>query len=132
MRYSYGDVVNNLERYQWCPECGERATSVAKRPQKDSKCKNGHEWYIDLATMAVEPGCDDYGMAYEKIVHPEHYNKHPSGVECIDIIRWFDFNIGVAIKHLWRAGMKPGESAVEDVKKAIWYLQNEVERLSID
>ena len=68
-------------------------------------------------------------MTYEKIVHPEHYNKHPSGVECIDIIRWFPFNIGVAIKHLWRAGMKPGESAVEDLKKAIWYLQDEVERL---
>lgn len=68
-------------------------------------------------------------MNYEKINHPEHYNKHPSGVECIDIIRWYTFNIGVAMKYLWRAGKKPGEAAVEDIKKAIWYLQNEVERL---
>lgn len=66
---------------------------------------------------------------YEKVNHPEHYNKHPSGVECIDIIRWYPFNVGVAMKHLWRAGLKPGESAVEDLKKAIWYLQDEVERL---
>ena len=66
---------------------------------------------------------------YEKVNHPKHYNQHPSGVECIDIIRWYAFNVGVAMKHLWRAGLKPGESAVEDIKKAIWYLQNEVDRL---
>ena len=66
---------------------------------------------------------------YEKVNHPKHYNQHPSGVECIDIIRWYPFNVGVAMKHLWRAGLKPGESAVEDIKKAIWYLQNEVDRL---
>ena len=129
MKYNWGDRVDDNERYKLCPECGGPATSVAKRPQKDSKCKNGHEWYIHLETMTVLKGLPGH---YEKIVHPEHYNKHPSGVECIDIIRWFPFNIGVAIKHLWRAGLKPGEKAVEDIKKAIWYLQDEVERLSID
>jgi len=66
---------------------------------------------------------------YEKVNHPKHYNQHPSGVECIDIIRWYTFNVGVAMKHLWRSGKKPGETAIEDIKKAIWYLENEVGRL---
>ena len=38
------------------------------------------------------------------INHPSHYNKHPSGVECIDIIRHHSHNVGAAIKYLWRAG----------------------------
>lgn len=37
------------------------------------------------------------------IDHPSHYNKHPSGVECISITEWFNFNIGNAIKYLWRS-----------------------------
>ena len=62
-----------------------------------------------------------------KVDHPAHYNQHPTGVECIDIIEHFNFNIGVAIKHLWRAGLK-GE-ALEDLQKAAWYLQREIERV---
>ena len=58
--------------------------------------------------------------------HPIHYNQHPSGVECIDIIEHFNFNIGVTIKHLWRAGLK-GE-VLEDLRKAAWYIQREIER----
>ena len=30
--------------------------------------------------------------------HPKHYNMHPSGIECIDVIRPMSFNIGTAIK----------------------------------
>lgn len=63
----------------------------------------------------------------EKVDHPVHYNQHPTGVECIDIIEHFNFNIGVTIKHLWRAGLK-GET-LEDLRKAAWYLQHEIERV---
>lgn len=59
--------------------------------------------------------------------HPTHYNQHPTGVECIDIIEHFGFNIGTAIKHLWRSGLK-GE-ALEDLRKAAWYIQREIERV---
>lgn len=38
--------------------------------------------------------------------HPIHYNQHPSGIECIDIVRHHDFNIGNVIKYIWRAGLK--------------------------
>lgn len=59
--------------------------------------------------------------------HPAHYNRHPAGIECIDIIEHFNFNIGVIIKHLWRAGLKG--DALEDLQKAAWYLQREIERV---
>ncbi len=62
----------------------------------------------------------------ETVDHPDHYNKHPSGVECIDIVEHMNFCLGNAMKYLWRAGMK--DDAIEDLKKAIWYIARELER----
>ena len=67
--------------------------------------------------------------------HPYHYNQHPSGVECIDIARHYCFSIGNAIKYLWRAGLKKDmsmsdkEKEIEDLKKAIWYIQDRIKEL---
>lgn len=66
---------------------------------------------------------------YEFVDHPKHYNSHPSGVECIDVVRHMNFNVGSAMKYLWRSGIKPGEDDIQDLEKAIWYLQDEVKRL---
>lgn len=65
---------------------------------------------------------------YEAVNHPRHYASHPSGVECISIIQWFPFNIGTAIKYLWRCGLKPGADEVEDLRKAIFYIEQEIRR----
>lgn len=64
----------------------------------------------------------------EKINHPSHYNQHPSGVECITIVEHFNFNLGNAIKYIWRAGLK-GEEPVVDLRKAKWYIEREIERI---
>lgn len=67
----------------------------------------------------------------EMVDHPKHYNASPSGVECIVIVRHMTFNIGSAVKYLWRHGLKGGEErAVEDMKKAIWYIWDEIERVA--
>jgi hypothetical protein len=63
----------------------------------------------------------------EKIDHPEHY-QHPTGVEAIDIIEHYNFNIGNAIKYLWRAGLKPDEPVEDDLRKAKWYIDRELKR----
>ena len=42
----------------------------------------------------------------EQVNHPKHYNSHPNGIECIDIIRHYTCDIANAIKYLWRAGLK--------------------------
>jgi hypothetical protein len=64
----------------------------------------------------------------DPVDHPSHYMQHPSGVECIRITEHFSFSIGNAIKYLWRAGLKG--NALEDLRKAAWYIQNEINRLS--
>lgn len=59
--------------------------------------------------------------------HPKHYNQVP-GIECIDVVEHFNFNRGNAIKYIWRAGDKGNE--IEDLQKALWYIQREIERVT--
>ena len=62
----------------------------------------------------------------DTINSPEHYTGHPSGVECIQVTECFNFNLGNAIKYIWRADLKG--KRLEDLKKAVWYLNREIER----
>lgn len=64
-----------------------------------------------------------------EVAHPKHYTQHPSGIECIDVVEHMSFNIGNAVKYLWRTGLKPNEPAVRDLQKAVWYINREIERL---
>jgi len=72
-------------------------------------------------------------MATENVNHPSHYNQHPAGIECIDIIRHYTCDIANAIKYLWRAGLKADysmadcEKEIEDLNKAIWYIEDYVQ-----
>lgn len=82
---------------------------------------------------------------HDPVNHPKHYTSDPSGIECIDIVRHRNFNIGNAIKYLWRAGLKeePGTlltpevlpplkvklKHIEDLKKARFYINDEIMRL---
>ena len=72
---------------------------------------------------------------HDAVNHPKHYTSHPSGVECIEITRHYNFDIGNAIKYLWRAGLKKEqglsdvEKEIEDCKKAIWYINDHIRHL---
>jgi hypothetical protein len=59
--------------------------------------------------------------------HPKHYNAHPSGIECIEVVRHENFNIGNAMKYIWRHKNKG--KPVEDLEKAIFYLKDEIKRI---
>jgi len=67
-------------------------------------------------------------MGVDIINHPEHYNQHPSGIECIEVVQHFEFNIGNAIKYLWRAGLKEGTGYKTDLEKAKKYIEFELKR----
>lgn len=64
---------------------------------------------------------------HDPVNHPRHYGSHPSGIECIDLTEQMGFNLGNAFKYLWRRDQKI--DAIEDMKKARWYLSREIKRL---
>ncbi len=71
---------------------------------------------------------DDLIAQIERVVHPAHYNWIP-GIECLDVVERFDFNLGNAIKYVWRAPCKDNAEAVVDLRKAIFYIEREIDLL---
>ena len=63
----------------------------------------------------------------DPVNNPVHYTDHPSGIECIQITEHMNFNLGNAIKYIWRAALKGKQ--MEDLKKAAWYVNREIVRL---
>lgn len=64
--------------------------------------------------------------------HPPHYNEHPADVECIEIVRHMNFNLGNVIKYVWRNGLKDSEPSIKDLEKARWYLDDEITRRRLE
>lgn len=60
----------------------------------------------------------------DNVNNPEHYTKHPSGIECIQITEHMGFNLGNATKYIWRCDLKL--DAIEDLEKAAWYIKREI------
>ena len=65
----------------------------------------------------------------DMVNHPPHYTGHPSGIECIQITEHMGFNLGNALKYIWRADLKG--SAIEDMRKAIFYIEREITKREI-
>lgn len=70
----------------------------------------------------------------DMVNHPPHYTSGDAEcpgcerkIECIDVTRHMGFNLGNAIKYIWRAEHKGNKR--EDLKKSIWYLNNELEKM---
>ena len=70
---------------------------------------------------------DDWHEVPDPVNHPTHYKSHPSGVEAIQITEHENFCIGSVFKYLLRRKYKGKE--LQDLKKARWYLDKEIERL---
>lgn len=63
-----------------------------------------------------------------KALNPDYYTWHPAA-ECVDVAGEFPFCLGAAIKYIWRAGRKSGESDLQDLRKARRYLKLEMKRI---
>ena len=68
-------------------------------------------------------------MSYEYIDKPTHYK----GDRVMEVIEEFElgFCLGNVTKYILRAGKKPGEDSLRDLKKAQWYLNREISRIEI-
>lgn len=64
----------------------------------------------------------------EKVNHPVHYGGQ-NAMEVINVIEHYDlnFNLGNVIKYVLRAGKKNGSAYTEDLQKAAWYLNRQIE-----
>jgi len=69
---------------------------------------------------------DHSEWANDSVHKPKHYTEHPSGIECIQITEHMGFNLGNAIKYIWRCDLK--KDAIEDLKKAKWYIDREINK----
>jgi|LakMenEpi03Aug12_release.lakeMendotaPanAssembly.Ray.scaffolds.fasta_scaffold491828_3 hypothetical protein len=92
---------------------------------------SNEERFVEYYDMA-----NAYNQEIDMVNHPKHYTSDPSGVECIDITRHRNFNVGNAIKYLWRAGLKEDanksmkQKQIEDLQKAVFYINDEIKRLA--
>jgi hypothetical protein len=63
---------------------------------------------------------------HDPVNKPSHYTSHPSGIDCIQITEHMGFNLGNAIKYIWRADLK--NDSMEDLRKAEWYIRREIQK----
>ena len=68
------------------------------------------------------------GVHHDPVHHPGHYTQHPSGVECIEVTRHMSFNLGNVVKYVWRSGLKDQAPTIQDLEKARWYLDDEIQK----
>lgn len=63
---------------------------------------------------------------HDNVTSPKHYTSNKSGVECIDVIEHLPFNVGAAIKYLWR--LEDKGNPIQDMRKALWFTDREIRR----
>ena len=97
-------------------------------------CFNYDKWvkrdlYIKEASMPLNEAIKEWVDCKEEddvVNKPKHYTEHPSGIECIQVTEHMGFNLGNAIKYIWRCDLK--KDAIEDLKKAKWYIDREIDK----
>lgn len=104
----------------------------------DNQGFKGHTWNSEAYRYFVKL-VDREIVHNERVEHPSHYTwlRELCGIEVIDITRHLNFNLGNVIKYVLRSGRKAeqgisvDDKAVEDLKKARFYLDDEIKRLEL-
>jgi hypothetical protein len=67
----------------------------------------------------------------EQVNHPQHYGGEDNPYEAIKVIEaWeLDFHLGNTVKYISRAGKKERDKELQDLNKALWYLQRRIDNL---
>ena len=107
-------IYGKEDQYQECSFGGDCLEGIDNNRSAYIKKYNSPEEKLLEDTKGNDP------------INPNHYKSHPSGVECIQVTEHMNFNLGNALKYIWRADLK--NDAIEDLKKAVWYVQRELSR----
>jgi len=68
-------------------------------------------------------------MADDMVNSPPHYQGHPKGIECIDVIEDFNSpNLANVVKYVWRVVFGGKWDDLEDLRKSKWYIEREIHR----
>lgn len=85
--------------------------------------------FVKSPAQAEPPQYEPFAKAepHDPVSNPAHYTWHPSGVEQIEISEHMTYNLGTAIKYIWRCHHKG--KTIEDLEKAIFLLAREIKRI---
>ena len=109
---------------RFCKKCGRQMLITTG----GEYCPNCHEGTIIYPIIQIDR-LDGGGQ--DLVNHPSHYGKEGDPYETINVIEaWdLDFCLGNAIKYISRAGKKDKSKEIEDLEKAIWYIQRRIHQL---
>lgn len=114
---SNAELAKILVKEEWCDGCEGCALKICST-----------EECVELVRMWLERKCKDNPPA-DNVNHPSHYTS--GKIEVIDFIedKELGFHLGNAVKYISRAGRKNPDKIVEDLQKAVWYINREIGRL---
>jgi hypothetical protein len=93
---------------------------------KKSACRRESVGQGEVGRGSSDALCAGASEVADLVNKPPHYLSHPSGIECIQITEHMGFNLGNAVKYLWRCDLK--KDAIEDLEKAAWYINREIQK----
>ncbi len=131
-----GEVVGDSQKPLVSFKTGPNANLLRVSIREKSSAWLGYDIYDFIKEQWALPGRPEtiylvsnlpaVRSSHDPVNHPKHYSSHPSGVECIEVVRHMGFNLGNVVKYIWRAGIKDAEVELQDLEKAAWYLQDEI------
>lgn len=111
------EALGGLHKH-WCAELPENKPKPAPEVPTFVAHSTNH-----LRSIGIEDPKADH-----PVHHPNHYTAY-KGLEIIDLTEQMNFCRGNAVKYIARAGLKSKEHEIQDLQKAAWYINREIERL---
>lgn len=130
------NLIREIGCYPQCKDCGFIEYVKWEDESDNDRPSAGHDAtvFCDRCNNTVKykdfikchQGKECVNSKFDPVNKPKHYNSHPSGVQCIEIARHMNFNLGNAMKYIWRADEKG--NTIEDLEKARWYIDDEISK----
>ena len=123
--YIKSDCAGSNCVFNACPDCGGDCLKGFEAWQ-GLECETEEnppaDKNVDLQKAANE-------VTHDNVSHPAHYTS--GQIEVIDFIedKELGFHLGNAVKYISRAGRKDADRTIEDLQKAVWYINRQIQRL---